>query len=80
MNDDNSQKLAELVVDQFIKVLDSEMHEKTLVHAIQMLSLWSTNFKKNIPKTLLVWFLVSINYLRIVIYNLIFVYKYNLII
>lgn len=58
-NDDNSQKIAELVVDQFIKVLDNEMHEKTLSHAIQMLSLWSPSFKKSIPKPLLLWFVVS---------------------
>lgn len=61
-NDDNSQKIAELVVDQFIKVLDNELHEKTLVHAIQMLSLWSSNFKKSIPKALLLWFVVSITF------------------
>lgn len=60
MNDDNSQKIAELVIEQFIKVLDNEMHEKTLVHAINMVSLWSSSFKKNIPKTLLLWFVVSI--------------------
>lgn len=59
-NDDNSQKIAELVVDQFIKVLDSELHEKTLVHAIQMLSLWSPSFKKCIPTALLKWFIVHI--------------------
>lgn len=58
-NDNDSQKIAELVVDQFIKVLDNEMHEKTLVHAIHMLSLWSSSFKKSIPKSLLVWFVVS---------------------
>lgn len=59
-NDDNSQKIADLVVDQFIKVLDSELHEKTLVHAIQMLSLWSSSFKKSIPNALLKWFVVCI--------------------
>lgn len=58
-NDDHSQKIAELVVDQFIKVLDNEMHEKTLSHAIQMLSLWGSSFKKSIPKPLLSWFIVS---------------------
>lgn len=56
-NEDNSQKLAESVIDQFIKVLDNEMHEKTLVHAIQMLTLWCSNLKKSIPKTLIVWFI-----------------------
>ncbi|VVC28179.1 Hypothetical protein CINCED_3A005946 [Cinara cedri] len=55
-NDDDSQQIAQLVVDQFIKVLDSEMHEKTLTHAIKMLSLWSSSFKKRIPKALLLWF------------------------
>lgn len=58
-NDDYSQQIAELVIDQFIKVLDNEMHEKTLVHAINMVSLWSFSFKKNIPKALLSWFIVS---------------------
>jgi len=59
-NEDNSQKLAESVIDQFIKVLDNEMHEKTLVHAIQMLTLWCSNLKKSIPKTLIMWFIVII--------------------
>lgn len=59
-NNDSSQQIAEVVVEQFIKVLDSEMHEKTLVHAIQMLTLWSSSFKNNIPKALLNWFVVSI--------------------
>lgn len=36
------------------------MHEKTLVHAIQMLTLWSSNFKKRIPKALIMWFIVII--------------------
>lgn len=36
------------------------MHEKTLVHAIQMLTLWSSNLKKRIPKTLIMWFIVII--------------------
>lgn len=68
-NDDNSQQISELVVDQFIRVLDSEMHEKTLLHAIQMLSLWSSNFKKSIPKALLIWFVVSMLYFLIKFYN-----------
>lgn len=59
-SEDNSQKLAESVIDQFIKVLDNEMHEKTLVHAIQMLTLWCSNLKKSIPKTLILWFIVII--------------------
>lgn len=61
-NIDSSQQIAELIVEQFIKVLDSEMHEKTLVHAIQMLTLWNSSFKQNIPKALLLWFVVSIYY------------------
>lgn len=59
-NDDNSQQLAELAIDQFVKVLDNEMHEKILVHAIQMLTLWSSNFKKRIPKALIMCFIVII--------------------
>jgi len=45
------------------------MHEKTLVHAIQMLTLWSSNFKKRIPKALIMWFLVII-FLRFIKTNL----------
>jgi len=59
-NDDNSQQLAELAIDQFSKILDNEMHEKTLVHAIQMLTLWSSNLKKRIPKALIMLFIVII--------------------
>lgn len=78
INDDNSQHIAELVVDQFIKVLDNEMHEKTLVQAIQMLSLWSTNFKKNIPKALLIWFVVSMLHFIILFNILIKINNYGL--
>lgn len=62
-NDDHCQQIAELVINQFIKVLDNEMHEKTLVHSIHMVSLWSSSFKKNIPKALLLWFVVSLQLL-----------------
>ncbi|XP_050428073.1 eIF-2-alpha kinase activator GCN1 isoform X2 [Adelges cooleyi] len=55
-NDDKCQEIADYVVEQFIKVLDSEMHEKTLIHAIQMLTLWRSSFKKTITKTLIAWF------------------------
>lgn len=39
------------------------MHEKTLIHAIHMLGLWSSSFKKCVPKVLVMWFVVSIHVL-----------------
>ena len=36
--------------DYFIKILETEVHEKTLCHALDMLSLWSVKFHTEMPK------------------------------
>ncbi|XP_076383364.1 lethal (3) 80Fj [Megalopta genalis] len=44
------QRLAEIACKHFIKVLESEVHEKTLIHALEMMTLWSNKFVNNVPK------------------------------
>ncbi|KAE8739724.1 hypothetical protein FOCC_FOCC014768 [Frankliniella occidentalis] len=43
------QRLATLAAEQFIKVLGVEVHEKTLVYALEMMSLWCTKFTSEVP-------------------------------
>lgn len=47
------QKLATFAADQFIKVLGIEVHEKTLVHALEMMSLWCSKFTNEIPTSVI---------------------------
>lgn len=42
-------------MEHFLKVLETEVHEKTLVHALEMLSKWGAKFTQ-IPKKLVDWF------------------------
>nr|XP_014345196.1 PREDICTED: translational activator GCN1 [Latimeria chalumnae] len=51
----SSQALSGIVSDLFIPFLQQEVHEGTLVHAVSVLSLWSSKFTTEIPKTLLEW-------------------------
>lgn len=44
------QKLAETACEHFVKVLETEVHEKTLIHALEMMALWSKKFSSNVPK------------------------------
>lgn len=46
------QQTATTAVDLFIKVLQVEVHEKTLCHTLDMLSLWGTKFYNEVPKSL----------------------------
>ncbi|XP_046621828.1 eIF-2-alpha kinase activator GCN1 isoform X1 [Neodiprion virginianus] len=46
----NIQKLAETACTHFIKVLDTEVHEKTLIHALEMMVLWCNKFANEVPK------------------------------
>lgn len=39
-----------LITDNFIKVLETEIHEKVLCHALEMFSLWSVNYSGELPK------------------------------
>nr|CAD7433309.1 unnamed protein product [Timema monikensis] len=49
------QKLASSAADHFIKVLDTEVHEKTLIHALEVFSLWCTKFSNEVPNKVLDW-------------------------
>ncbi|XP_033358048.1 eIF-2-alpha kinase activator GCN1 [Bombus vosnesenskii] len=44
------EKLAETACEHFIKVLETEVHEKTLIYALEMMALWSNKFTNNVPK------------------------------
>ncbi|XP_024940665.1 eIF-2-alpha kinase activator GCN1 isoform X2 [Cephus cinctus] len=49
----NIQKLTETACSHFIKVLETEVHEKTLIHALEMMSLWCKKFANDIPKSVI---------------------------
>lgn len=44
------ERLAETACEHFIKVLETEVHEKTLIHALEMMALWTNKFANNVPK------------------------------
>ncbi|XP_071180493.1 stalled ribosome sensor GCN1-like [Mytilus edulis] len=50
------QNLSTNVSENFLTLLQSEVHEGTLVHALQMLSLWCTKFYTCVPDKLILWF------------------------
>lgn len=39
-----------LITENFIKVLETEIHEKVLCHALEMFSLWAVNYSGDLPK------------------------------
>ncbi|XP_049938173.1 eIF-2-alpha kinase activator GCN1 [Schistocerca serialis cubense] len=47
--------LASQAADHFIKVLDVEVHEKTLIHALDMFSLWCSKFSNEVPQKVIDW-------------------------
>ncbi|KAF7417549.1 hypothetical protein HZH68_000202 [Vespula germanica] len=47
------QRLAETACEHFIKVLETEVHEKTLIHALEMMALWSNKFADNVPQSVI---------------------------
>ncbi|XP_021942062.1 eIF-2-alpha kinase activator GCN1, partial [Zootermopsis nevadensis] len=51
----SSQRLATVAAHHFIKVLDVEVHEKTLIEALEMLSLWCNKFNNEVPKDVMDW-------------------------
>lgn len=50
MTGSTSQKLALIAAEYFIKVLNVEVHEKTLCHTLEMLSLWCAKFSNEVPQ------------------------------
>lgn len=44
------QELSEKACEHFTKVLEVEVHEKTLCHALEMFGLWGSKFGNEIPK------------------------------
>lgn len=44
------QQLVNVAVEQFFKVLEVEVHERTLCHAIQMMSRWISKYYNEVPK------------------------------
>ncbi|KAJ8939614.1 hypothetical protein NQ318_012337 [Aromia moschata] len=50
---ENLQKLIVIAADHFIKVLGVEVHEKTLCHALEMLSLWTSKLYNEVPKKII---------------------------
>ncbi|XP_034945471.1 eIF-2-alpha kinase activator GCN1 [Chelonus insularis] len=49
----NVQKVAEHACNHFIQILDVEVHEKTLIYALEMMSLWCIKFSNEIPKNII---------------------------
>ena len=47
------QKLAEIACGHFIEVLKTEIHEKTLCHSLEMMSLWCEKFANDLPKNVI---------------------------
>ncbi|KAL7986757.1 hypothetical protein Chor_013040 [Crotalus horridus] len=52
----SNQVLSGSMVELFIRFLQQEVHEGTLVHAISMLALWCGRFLTEVPQTLVEWF------------------------
>lgn len=42
-----------LITDSFIKVLETEIHEKVLCHALDMFGLWAVNYSGELPKKII---------------------------
>ncbi|XP_069136043.1 stalled ribosome sensor GCN1-like [Argopecten irradians] len=50
------QSLSDTVTEKFIPMLQQEVHEGTLVHALAMMSLWCAKFYTSVPDKLMEWF------------------------
>lgn len=46
-----AEQLAEVACKHFAKVLETEVHEKTLIHALEMMTLWCNKFVSQLPST-----------------------------
>ncbi|MGH0178527.1 UNVERIFIED_CONTAM: hypothetical protein FKN15_077594 [Acipenser sinensis] len=51
----SSQALSSTVAELFIPFLQQEVHEGTLVHAVSVLTLWSSEFTTEVPTKLVEW-------------------------
>jgi hypothetical protein len=49
VSEEHLQELIANAADYFIKILEIEVHEKTLCHALDMFSLWGSKFTDNVP-------------------------------
>lgn len=47
------QTIAEVACGHFIKVVETEVHEKTLIHALEMMTLWCGKFVNQVPKSVI---------------------------
>lgn len=56
MSGSNLQQLTTVAANHFVKVLETEVHEKVLCHALDMLSLWVCKFSNNVPKQIVAAF------------------------
>lgn len=45
-----------LITDNFIKVVETEIHEKVLCHTLDMFSLWAINFEGDLPEKIVATF------------------------
>lgn len=45
------------VTDNFIKILQTEIHEKVLCHSLEMFSLWAVNYTNELPQKIIDTFL-----------------------
>ncbi|KAL1494916.1 hypothetical protein ABEB36_010427 [Hypothenemus hampei] len=50
---DNESNLLSKTIGYFVKVLENEVHEKTLCFTLEMLSLWTRKISGEVPKTLI---------------------------
>ncbi|XP_014232646.1 eIF-2-alpha kinase activator GCN1 [Trichogramma pretiosum] len=61
VSESNRPKLAEAACNHFINVLKTEVHEKTLCHALEMMAIWSANFDNEVPKNVIEAFKQGMN-------------------
>ncbi|RZF42658.1 hypothetical protein LSTR_LSTR001453 [Laodelphax striatellus] len=54
------QSVAMVAADHFIKVLEIEVHEKTLIKSLEMLSLWCAKFTTQTPTRIINWLMKGI--------------------
>lgn len=52
-NADIATILTTVVTEQFVKILQTEVHEKVLCHALEMFSLWSVNYSGQLPNKII---------------------------
>ncbi|CAH1977085.1 unnamed protein product [Acanthoscelides obtectus] len=58
---EDSQKLLITASQHFVKVLEVEVHEKTLCHALDMMAIWTCKFLGDIPKNVVEAFKNGLN-------------------